>query len=464
MLRRSRSAVAAARQAATREHGFAVPTVLLMLLAVSSIVGVAVTSAVQAQRGTTRDADTKLSLLAAEAGASQALLHYNRVPTTPATPCVVSSGGTATLAATGANGWCPTSTGTVNSNVFNYEVLPGNGTIEVVSTGKADGVDRRIDVSASSSSDQQIFSEFNVQAQDSITLDSDASIYTSTATDGDISLLSNARVCGAASVGIGHDLTTSSNAGWYGSYAHPVCTTPMDPGDVPQEELTLPPVNQGDAPTNNDNDRFFSQDLISGNQSKVCFDGLKGDGSAGTCGSRVLDLSSNTAVTLGGSTYSLCRLVMSSNTNLFIAAGADVTIYFDSPEACELSASEPQIGLDSNARITATGGAASNIALLFVGSESIETTIQLNSNTQVAGACEQNFVIYAPLTHIEMDSNSVFCGALAGRTIHMDSNATVFTDSGASQFTLPNTPPHYVMDRFIECTSTPAADPPDGGC
>ncbi len=154
---------------------------------------------------------------------------------------------------------------------------------------------------------------------------------------------------------------------------------------------------------------------------------------------------------------------MSSNTALYIAPGATVTIFFDSPEACGLSAGTAQLSLSSNSRITSTAGGPSNVAILMVGSETIPTSIQLNSNTQVAGACEQNFVIYAPRTDVNFNSNATYCGALAAKSIGMSSNTRIYSDSGASNFALPNTAAHYAPSGFIECGEDEQS-PPDAGC
>ncbi len=446
----------------SREAGFAVPTVLMMLLAVSAVVGVAITSAVQAQRGASRDSDTKAALLVAEAGVSQALLHYNRIPTTPAQPCVVTDGGQVFTAAT-VNGWCPASVGSMHGETFSYTVRPTDGALEIVASGNSDGVARRVDVGAVSSGGQRMFADATVKAQDWIHMSSNAEVLTGVATNGDITMASNARICGVASVGVGRTMSAVSNARWYSSYVYPSCQTQLSPANVPQAPLTLPPVNQGDAATNNDNARFFGQDLISGQLSRVCFNRLQGDGSAGSCAARELSMSSNSSLTLAGDTYSFCRLTMSSNTTLFIAAGATVRIYFDSPEACGLAPGTAQLSLSSNSRITSTAGAATNVGMYFLGSETRPSSISLSSNTQVAGDCEQNFVIYAPRTAINMNSNSTYCGALAGKTIQINSNARIYADNGAAGFELPAASPHYVVDRFVECNPAPGA-PPDAGC
>ena len=45
----------------------------------------------------------------------------------------------------------------------------------------------------------------------------------------------------------------------------------------------------------------------------------------------------------------------------------------------------------------------------------------------------------------------------------MDSNARLYIDNGAAAFTLPNAAPHYVVGRYVECTSAPIS-PPDAEC
>ena len=67
----------------------AVPVVLGALVAAFALGTTAVISSISAQTGATRDQDAKAALAAAEAGVSEALLHYNRIPTVPTSPCLV---------------------------------------------------------------------------------------------------------------------------------------------------------------------------------------------------------------------------------------------------------------------------------------------------------------------------------------------------------------------------------------
>lgn len=444
------------------EAGFALPTVTLMLVAALAMAGVAVSTSVGGQGGAVRDQGTKSALAVAESGAEQALLQFNRYGlVTGSNPCAPLAAGEPD------EGWCGPIEGTdVNGEPVTYHVRPEGSELsggeiawtdlEVVAESTVDGATRRVDILASSSAGQDIFLDATVQSKDGISLNSNSTIHAGTATNGDIELSSNARQCGAASVGPGQELI-----GETGYYQDIDCESS---GTVLEDEISLPPVNQGDAPEDNDNDRFFEEDKISGNKGHACWDEVDGKGNPGECGPRELLVEHNSSVTLGGSVYSFCKLTLKQNSSLYVADGAEVTIYFDSPESCGYEDGEVQLDLQSNSRITTTAGDAAGLAMLFVGSPDLGTGINMNSNTAVDGPCEQNFVVYAPYTDIDLDSNTRFCGALAGKTVHLDSNAEVWTTSGVSSFVLPNVAPHYAVDRFVECAAAAPAGPPDEGC
>jgi hypothetical protein len=459
-------AAARLRRRFAPEDGFAVPTVLLMTVAAMGIASVGVMTSIQGQTGTVRDQESKSAVAVAESGVDQALLHYNRgvAPCAPAT----------------AGDWCGPVTGmSVNGGAVSYWTRLGSGEecevgnevecVEIVSVGTVDGVTRRVDVMASTVPTEEStgggpFASAGVLSLETMSLDSNAAIHTGSATNGDLILKSNARQCGQASVGIGKKLETSSNAGYY---SDALCKTKY--GTYQQQELTLPPVSQGDAATNNDNGRFFTQDIVSGNKADACWNGFTAAGkSSKNCGTRELRVENNSAVTLSGSVYSFCKLTLRSNSALYVAAGSNVTIYFDSPEACGQSSGVTQLDLQSNSRITSATGSPISVAMLFVGSETRQTKVQLNSNTSVNGPCEQNFVIYAPRSDVDLDSNSRFCGAIAGKTVHLDSNSEIWTASGSDDFSLPGveipeTAAHYTPYRFVECSAL-VASVPDAGC
>jgi len=462
MLNRLRSRISARLSS---ERGFAVPTVMLMTVAAMGVGSVGVMASIQGQSGVVRDQGTKTALEVAESGVNQALLYYNR----GVAPCTPSAEGE----------WCGPVTGmSVNGGAVKYwarlasgdECQVGNeiDCVEIVSEGDVGGVTRRVNVSASTvptedSPGSGPFASAGVLSLESMSLDSNSSIHTGVATNGDLTLRGNARQCGQASVGIGKGMKLENNAAYY---SNSQCSTKTS--TYLQQALTLPPVNQGDAATNNDNGRFFSQDLVSGNKSDACWSGKRADGNTGSCGTRELKVEHNSSLTLTGSVYSFCKLTLESNTAIYVQAGSSVTIYFDSPENCGYSSGVKQLDLQSNSRITSATGSAINVAMLFVGSETRSTKVLLNSNTSVNGPCDQNFVIYAPRSEVELNSNSRFCGAVAGKTVHLDSNSEIWSASGSESFTLPGveipeTAAHYTPYRFVECSAVEAS-PPNAGC
>jgi Tfp pilus assembly protein PilX len=451
------------------EGGFALPTVMLMMVAAFAVATAAAFASIASQRGTVRDQSSKSAFATAESGISDAMLRFNLVAaTSPCTPV-----GSTTP---DANGWCPpvAISSAVNGATVQYWVHPPSpnpsarcttstspsGCMEVVSIATLGGASRRVDVTATSASNQPLFADAAVKAQDGITMDSNAEVHSAAATNGNITLASNAKQCGVASVGVGHTLTTTANSHYYSDVN---CTTATSTYN--QQPLTLPPVNQGNAPSSNDNARFFALDPASGNKANACWNGTKANGSAGTCGARELAVGVGSSVTLSGSIYSMCKLTLSSNSKLYTTSGANVKIYFDSPEACGQASGTTQLQLDSNTRISTPTTASTGVAMLFVGSTSRTTRIQLNSNTDANALCQQNFVLYAPLSDIDLNSNSAYCGAIGGKTIHLDQSAKIFTGSGTAAFTLPNTAAYYVLDHggYREC-STAAASPPNAGC
>jgi hypothetical protein len=417
------------------QSGFAVPTVLVAVIAAFGLASAAVLASVGAQKGTVRDQDSKQALAAAEAGVSEALLSFNRIAHTEPT-CVVGAV---------SGGWCVVGsqplTG-VSGASYSYAVRPVERTIEIVSTGNADGVTRRVEVVARSAPEHP-FEDANVIGLNFIQIDSQATITADVATNGNVTVLSSAELnCDYAQVGEAGSIVIPSNG-------QATCS-------AVQGSVSLPPVNQGDVATNNSNAVF------SGN---TYYQGKKPTWSSAT---RHLELSSNTTITLPSGNYSLCKLTTSSNNTIQIAAGALVRFYFDAPQNCPgLAGQNPAVQLDmhSNSRFTTTGGSPSSFALLFVGSETWSTRANLSSNTQVPdGSCEQDFVVYGPRTDIVMASNSTFCGGIAGRSIFLNANADIFTNELAGDFEPPNDVPwHYQAEQFVECSATAPASP-DQGC
>lgn len=416
-----------------------------MTLAALAIAGIGITASVNSQRGTVHDLHTKDALAVAEAGSQQALLRYN---------AAASRGACVAPQVKQADGWCTPATGTLSDgSTFTYWVAPvttPSDKVEIVSQGVAGGVVRRVQVSATSAANHQPFFDAGVVGRDGIAVDSNADITADMATNGNITLAGSSSVfiCGNAQVGIGHDIL-------------PPGTTQHQCGVETQGEITLPPVNQGNVRTVNSNSRFFAQNPATGKAVNSCFNGFDRTGApSSACGSRELWVGGNAAVTLTSGNYSFCKLTTLSNSNVVVASGSVIRIYFDSPEACGYPSGTSQLSMSSNSDLTVNGtSGATNFALLFVGSETRATSITLASNTAIDQACSNSFVVYAPRTDVDLADNTSYCGAIAGRTIHLKQNAHIRASNQAGQFQLPNAPAHYSVNRFVECAAVASSTP-----
>ena len=424
------------RRLTVNEDGFATIAVIGVLTVALAFTGVAAIASMTTLRGSVRDEDSKLALAAADAGSAAAIAHQNSIAASTEEPCLQpGTGGTLVSVAAGADGWCPPVAGSVEGATYSYQVAADTeSAIRIVSVGSSDGVNRRIELRASDSAGSNVFADATLIGLDWIQMESNAVAEAAAATDGSIALNSNSQLCGTASVGIGGAVSGSSQHRDFD------CLSPPPP--VTEEPLSLAPVQQGDVATNNSNGRFFTKDLIAGPENNVSWDP----------DARTLVLDSNVSLTLGGSNYSLCKLKLSSNSTVYIAEGADVRIFFDSPENC--GGETVPLDMDSNSKIIATGGDATKVALLFVGSDTISTTIRLASNAQPSGDCSSEFVVYAPKSDVLVNSNVTYCGAIAGESILIESESVIEAQSEATSFQLPGAGPHYTVDRFVECTTT----------
>jgi hypothetical protein len=428
----------------------AVPTVLVMILIGLAMAGAAVAASITAQRGSIRDEDSKLAIAAADTGALRGLYRQNRLQTSGSLPCVVvgAETGTLQLAAAEVNGWCAEQSGTIGNASYTYRtsapvITPGpsgqlRSEVTTVATGASDKVGRRIAMTSTSLTGAGLLSGASVMGLDGVTLKGNAKVNGNVATNGNIVMSNNSELCGNGQYGAGQGLLLSNNAHQCPGYS------------TAEGELTLPPVEQGDVPTNNSNGRFFTQDIKQGN------------GVTWNSSTRTLTLDSNSALTLGGADYSLCKLQLKSNSTLYIAQAAHVRIFFDSPENCGYTeADEPvkQMIMSSNTKITNTSGDPTTAAFLMVGSETISTTAELNSNSHV----NIDLILYAPRTDLVMDSNSTLRGAVAAKSVNLASNAVIQADNRVSDFEIPIRTV-FKAARYVECSGGEPGTTPDSGC
>ena len=445
------------------ESGIAVPVVLITFLIVFGLATATVVASIAAQRGTTRDQDSKSALAAAEAGVERALLHYNRIAPAAPLPCFASTAGLpVTRVATTGSGWCPQMTGNITGqpgSEYRYSVRPcgepqsgvacppialatAPSSIEIVSTGTVNGVSRRVSVTARSSSGLKPFvGSASIVGLDSLTSPTTRDVWANIATNGNVALGTGTELtCNYAGVGPGRQIVPANQAS---------CP-------ATQDTTSLPPINQGDVAVNNSNCavlRTGSDDAnvhrglpVLGPRDAAAHPALEPDPDPRRQRLQPLQADDGQPVEplrAGGvqgprstSTRPRTARVSRSRRRLFAAQ------------------------MSANSRMAVTGSQPGHLALLFVGSPTLATRMTLSSNTTTGQACEQDFVVYAPRTAINLAANSAFCGALAGKSVTVNSNSSVSASNIATDFELPDSvAAHYGVEKFVECTGPATAAP-----
>lgn len=446
------------------ERGMAMPVVLTVMVIGLGFSAATVTAAVNALSGSTVDQDSKAALAIADAGAQRALVTYNKIATTDPLPCMVKtgSGSSATYSKNsipaGSTPWCGGAGGAsdpdakVGNGYFTYWVKPclfgvlGAGCqpgpggwskvrqVKIVAQGYQDGVTRRVSVVATGiiGSLGNATSSMKVVGLNGITTDGSSDIDVDMGTNGDVTMLAASSVCGNIQVGTGHQVINPSHqcSGYSVSYGN----------------LTLTPVDITAVNASNSNSRLT-------NINQPGQDTKTGSGFSWNATTRTLTLTGNTTVTLGGFSYSLCKLDIQGNSQLIMAGGANAKIYIDSPEACGQASPANQVSVTGSSTILSTGWDPSQNsydlpAIYMVGSTSRTTTAVFTGNSKL----DNQFALYAPRTDVTLWGNTTYVGSAAGKTLSIGGSAHMVSD--------PNVPPVgaggttyivYTQGSYVEC-------------
>lgn len=448
----------------------ALPTAIFATVAAFGLGSAAVVASVDSQRGTARDGDSKDAIAAADAGANVALLRLNRYANalTVATPCLWVNG-TGTLVLTTADpaspGWCRPVTGAVGNATYSYRVTAApplsGGSMTVVATGITSEVSRRVATSFKGTTVGSALSVDGMIGQEGVTIAGQAEVHLNIGTNGTVKTEGkNAVACGNIrhGVGVAFDPKTNQCSG----YA------------VTEGNVTMPLVSSfipTDIATNNSNGRLKTCTQLtptrvpSGCQS----DTFNGDwnNSPWNSTTRTLTLSGKfkgqeLALTLGGSDYFICRLVLEGG-HLYMASDSHVRIFFDTPENCKLADNTEQVRVAGTGSIEATAydpklGNYDMPGLYLLGSTTLRTRANLEGN---GGA--NKYLLYAPNTTLRIAGNgSSYAGAFVGKKIEVAGNGKVVQPTGFKP------PPIggatlYSRQSYVECTGA-TATPPNAGC
>jgi hypothetical protein len=464
------------------EAGIALPVALFAMIGSMSLAGAAVVATTDVQLGAHRDDSSKNAIAAADAGANVARVRQTRYGfvLNEWNPCLtLGTGGKlekAPAETVGGQRWCPPVSGTVGDSSFVYRVSPvgedcGAYELCVVSTGTADEVSRRIEVTYNRSGlvtnesekigresrevrektelelkealekeekqkakelEEKIQREKEEEAKraavegfvgrDGITLSGNADIRVGLGTNGTLSTSGNASICGDIRVGVGKKWTKSGNASQCSGY------------QVREGNVDLPPVSSF-IPTNiatiNSNSRITTcaKTNVPVDCQKDAYTGKWSSKPPFDTKTRAITLSANDTLTVGGGDYWVCSISMSGNSQLIMATGSRVRFFFDTPEHCGNNGN--QLSLSGNNRISATGyqpglGQFDVPGFYFLGSPTVASQINLSGNFGTVN----EMVVYGPDTYINISGNATFKGILVGKQIAMSGNGKVEQDAG----------------------------------
>jgi hypothetical protein len=443
------------------ERGMALPTAIFAMVASLGFAGAAVMSSVSVQQGSHRDGNSKKAIAAADAGASVAMMRLNRYANafSASAPCLGVSSNMLVLSAAAADGWCPAISGKVGDSTYVYRATPavGSSTMSVVATGTAGSVSRRVALTYKATTVGSALGKEGIIGVDDVEIDNNADARVGVGTNGNIHVHNNGNVCGNIRYGVGKKATFDNNGTQCQGYTKT------------EGNVTLPPVSSfmpTDIATNNSNYRLVGCKKLSPREPAGCQLDTYSDAWKSTepwdPATRTIYASNNTTLTLGGGDYWICRLYIRNNSHFVMASGAKVRIFFDTPENCGLDADDKQIDINNNADVTATGyqpeiGKYDMPGFYVMGSTKMATTIEFSNNSG-----NNEFLLYAPNSHIIVKNNATYTGVIAGKTVHLDNNAVVRQDKG---FEPPKIGGATIFERqsYVECTGATAA-PPNARC
>ena len=446
-----------ARLTPRRDDGFAMYTVIMVMMVILVLAASMANGSVATITGVNKDEVATRAFQAAEAGAQTALHRINLIQ-----PAVGQCVTTAAANPQAGSNWCaatsPESIG--NGQYFTYQTSTQmdsgcTGTSFgatysercIVATGTVSGVSRRVILRVVSSSGIAPFPVAGVLGLNSVTLSNNARISGSVGTNGQLTMGNNSRVTGSASLWTNAPNPVIKNG------------ASITGGQIrgPQFQASRPnmlnPATGGDSATSNDNARL----LAGASPADTCSSG------GGTCytntvaNPRELVFANNKSVTLGGAVYNFCKVAFNNGATMNVAAGATVIVFLDSPNrpgsGCKTG--QGTWVANNNAIFQNPSGDASKFQIISYGNTTA-TTITWDNNLTFTGT------IYAPFNPVVFTNNANLVGGITAQSVSISNNGTWDSRAGALRFATTFT---YYRGAWRQCNSVAqSATAPATGC
>ena len=437
------------------ESGIALPIALAVLLVLTVLAAAAAAAAISANHQSSRQKSSKRSFQAAVAGVQSA--NYQTTLLHPGLQqCVVkdTATGALSIAAVQADGWCAPQLETLgDGETYSQRVSAGtliqsNGQElvrrEIVSTGVVSGIKRRVDVTTTASSEKALFPRgYAAVSLSPVSYGNTVAINGDLGSNGKIALSGQAVVCGNATPGPGEQVTTANQGHVCSGYS----TTPA------QQPFVLDPVE----PKTEDSNARISNIFNGASPSDACTTCNKVSWDAST---RVLSLSGNSTLTLGGNVYSFCKLTLENSAQLKIAVGAAVKIYIDSPDRCPGGAGMGSVTLSNSSGLLNLNSSPSALQLYMIGSPTVPTILDFAN----AFASTMLMAIYAPYSTVYLHNSVHITGAVAAQSVPVQNDSSITYDPAVGTITDGVIPAYRSTRNLIECTANPTGTAVNSGC
>ena len=446
------------------------PVAVAVLALVTLLTGGVLAEAVSSSYSSTADRDAKRAFTAAEAGLQAAAYRLSSLSPSD-TQCFTSA-----AVAPGAGGECPAHEQALgNGGRYRYWVTPvltagqacagsvlstSNGSQQLVqrcitAQGEVNGVTRRVQARVVALRDAALFPLAGIVGLDEVWMKNSADLRgpVNVGSNGQISLGNSSQVTGRLEV------PNSAPAPLLGN------SSSVSGGVVRRaDRWVLPHVEFGNTATQNDNARITSGLDPSHNTTYAA-------------ATRTLTLGNSSSVTLGGGTYNFCSLTMQNSADLFVAAGARVRIFIDSPDrmgsgcppraagtdrSCtvdrDASAGSGNFAVINSARILPASNDPLDLQIYVYGFNDMSNLVDFKNSIDMVGT------IHAPRSRVEFKNSATIRGAVAANRVCFKNSVNFTSDSDATGIG-GDTVARHSQTAWRECTkSATVASDPESGC
>jgi hypothetical protein len=417
---------------------------------VAGLATVTARGAITADHQSLRDRNVKQAIQAANAGLEAAMYRTNLMQP-GSLQCALKhvSSGNLGVAGVGGDGWCAEQAEDLgNGQSYAVRVSAGsslhvNGQSLVqrkfVSTGTANGVRRRVMLRSNAATGEPVFPQgYAGVSLDGLNLPNSVQVQGGVGSNGDILVRNSAYVCGNVTPGPGKSVQIRNSAS--------VC--PTGSTTAAEQSFNLQPVDQGDAPTNNDNARIGNPPQPTGLDPCTDCGGVTWNPAT-----RALRLGNNSTLTLGGGVYSFCSIEIRP-------LGTGIRIFVDSPERCG-GAGTGSVSVRNSATILNLNADPTTFQLYVVGSSDISTQVAFDG---IDFAGDLVMAVYAPFSVIRIRGYSRLSGAIASKAIDLQNSAQITYHQRIEDITTGSPLRLYRAEQYLECTALPSGTQPDSGC